>query len=81
MLIFAQLANLLDLLKISMDRKPIAGTIRFAEFEKVDFRAGTIVKAEPFPQARKPATGCRPSLGRGVPGGSGFPRAATSRRG
>ena len=55
MLIFAQLANLLDLLKISMDRKPIAGTIRFAEFEKVDFRAGTIVKAELFPQARKPA--------------------------
>jgi tRNA-binding protein len=55
MLIFDEIANFLDLLKISMDRKPISGTIRFAEFEKVDFRAGTIIKAQVFPQARKPA--------------------------
>jgi tRNA-binding protein len=29
--------------------------ITFADFERVDIRAGRIVRAEPFPEARKPA--------------------------
>ncbi|MCY6379560.1 tRNA-binding protein [Hoeflea prorocentri] len=33
----------------------MAETISLADFEKVEIRAGTIVEAEPFPEARKPA--------------------------
>ncbi len=30
-------------------------TIAYEDFEKVDFRSGSIVKVEPFPRAKKPA--------------------------
>lgn len=45
---------------------PAAETIDFADFLRIDVRVGTVVSAEPFPEARKPSLKLRIDFGRGI---------------
>lgn len=35
--------------------EPLHDTIEYADFSKVELRSGTVIRAETFPEARKPA--------------------------
>lgn len=45
---------------------PAAATIGFDDWLAVDIRVGTVVAAEPFPEARKPALKLRIDFGAGI---------------
>jgi tRNA-binding protein len=44
-----------EFIRMSATAEPIAAEISYDDFRKVDVRVGTIVAAEPYPEARRPA--------------------------
>ena len=48
------------------DNPPTATLITFADFDKIEIRVGTIVRVEPFPEARKPSLKLFIDFGAGI---------------
>ena len=46
-----------------MKNEPVRTQITFSDFDNVDIRIGTIIEAQPFPEARKPAYRLRIDFG------------------
>ncbi len=40
---------------MAVSPEPVADTVSFDDFRRIDIRVGTVVRADPFPEARKPA--------------------------
>ncbi len=49
-----------------MSNEAVGPTISFADFRKVDIRVGTVVAAEPFPEARAPSIKLHIDFGAGI---------------
>jgi len=52
--------------KLSLPEEPAATAIVYDDFARVDIRAGTVLTAEPFPQARKPSLRLTIDFGPGI---------------
>jgi len=52
--------------KLSLPEEPAAAAIVYDDFARVDIRAGTVLTAEPFAQARKPSLRLTIDFGPGI---------------